>query len=143
MPPGRYYIGDLCYVLDSPEPGTWKQVCDIIISGNEVLNGEFNLPDGRRFARYSTMYGDGSFLSNQGTEHPVDSGGIGCILMSDIKTPEEEVKKFGAVFDFHTEFKTDVDGGMIMFGGVSIDTDPDYEEDDWEEEEDWDDDDEF
>ena len=55
MPAGKYYIGDLCYVMH-PE---WDEFCRITISGNECLQGEFNLADGRRFATFTTAYGDG------------------------------------------------------------------------------------
>jgi len=56
MPAGKYYVGDLCYVMDSDE---WSQVCSLIIQGEKLLDGEFELPDGRRFAIYSTHWGDG------------------------------------------------------------------------------------
>ena len=55
MRPGKYYVGDLCYVMDDE----WDDVCSLIIQGNECVDGEFTLPDGRRFASYGTMYGDG------------------------------------------------------------------------------------
>ena len=44
MPAGKYYIGDLCYVMTDDE---WREICAIIIKGNQCLDGEFELPDGR------------------------------------------------------------------------------------------------
>ena len=50
---GQYYVGDLCYVMTDDE---WDQLCSITIKDHKCLEGEFNLPDGRRFAMYGTMH---------------------------------------------------------------------------------------
>ena len=55
MQAGEYYVGDLCYVMTDEE---WTQFCNITIQGNNVNDGEFELPDGRRFATYCTKHGD-------------------------------------------------------------------------------------
>jgi len=52
MKAGTYYIGDLCYVMH-PE---WDEFCALTISGHNVLDGEFNLKDGRRFATFTTKW---------------------------------------------------------------------------------------
>jgi hypothetical protein len=39
MQPGKYYIGDLCYVMH----GEWDEFCALTIVGDKVLDGEFNL----------------------------------------------------------------------------------------------------
>ena len=44
MPAGKYYIGDLAYVMH----GEWDEFCDLTIKGNSLSNGEFSLKDGRR-----------------------------------------------------------------------------------------------
>lgn len=54
MPKGKYYIGDICYVMRDE----WSEVCSLMFNG-DVYDGEFNLADGRRFASMSTMFGDG------------------------------------------------------------------------------------
>ena len=85
MPAGRYYVGDLCYVMSNEE---WDEVCGLLFEGRNdhgVNQGEFTLKDGRRFASYNTKYGDGVYESNMNTTHSVDSGNIGCILADDIK----------------------------------------------------------
>jgi hypothetical protein len=82
MPEGIYYIGDLCYVMDDAE---WLEVCDLTIQGSRVIDGEFQLKDGRRFAMYGTAYGDGTYYDQYGHSYSVDSGSIGCIRMADIK----------------------------------------------------------
>ena len=131
MPAGRYYIGDLCYVMSD----VWEEFCNITIKGNSVIDGEFTLPDGRRFATYSTMYGDGVYPANIGANLSVDAGLIGCILVSDITDPEAteaRMKALGAIVEFGTDFVTESDTyntGIIQFGRVVIET-GDLEEDD-------------
>jgi hypothetical protein len=81
LPAGKYYIGDLCYVMDEFD---WSNCCELFFPGkNNVVEGMFKLHDGRRFASFNTG-GDGGFYSNIGTKHSVDSGSIGCILVEDI-----------------------------------------------------------
>lgn len=128
MNPGKYYIGDLCYVMN-PE---WGECCDLFFAGRTdhgCNQGEFNLADGRRFANFNTAYGDGCYNSNIGTEHYVDSGSIGCIRVEDIRdTTCGDLTKFGAVVEFHEPFTVQKFDGLLMFGDVEIDTDPEYDE---------------
>lgn len=133
MPAGTYYVGDLCYVMSNE----WSEVCNITISGNDCLEGEFEMPDGRRFATLGTAWGDGTYDSNVGTEHAVDSGTIGCIALKDIREgARSDLERLGAVIEFTSDFEVRKDGGELIFGHVIIDTDPDYNdeedyEDDW------------
>ena len=133
MKPGTYYVGDLCYVMTDEE---YKELCSIIIKGNKVINGELQLKDGRQFAIYSTMHGDGVYYDSFGHSYSVDSGSIGCILVEDIKAHKyENILDLGAILDFNTEFVTgggkgDKDWeGTIQFGYVAIETDSQYEYD--------------
>ena len=130
MPLGKYYIGDLCYVMSDEE---WEQVCKITIDGFKCIEGEFNLPDGRRFAMYNTAYGDGLYKDGNDREYGVDSGTIGCILLDDIKADkyDESFDRLGSVYDFYANFVTSNYKGVIQFGRVMIDTDPAYEEEDY------------
>ena len=129
MPEGRYYIGDLCYVMSDEE---WDEVCSITIKDNKCIEGEFNLKDGRRFALYGTAWGDGLYNDQYGHSYAVDSGTIGCILESDIKENIDDILQLGALIDMNTPFVTsgfrgekDWDG-VIQFGTVMIETNPDY-----------------
>ena len=125
MQPGKYYVGDLCYVMH----GEWDEFCKLTISGNQVLNGEFNLADGRRFATYTTMYGDGNYFDETGCSYDVDAGLIGCIRLDDIDfTNPANFTSGGRVVEFVKEFTTFSSGGVISIGNVSIDTDPVEEE---------------
>ena len=125
MKAGKYYIGDLCYVMH-PE---WDEFCSLTISGNNVLDGEFNLKDGRRFATFTTKWGDGTYKDEQGRSYGVDAGLIGCIAVEDITPSELENLKDGHVVEFVQDFSTFSAGGIIRIGSICIDTDYAEEED--------------
>lgn len=129
MKAGKYYVGDLCYVMDND----WDEVCDLTIDGSQVLSGEFNMKDGRRFALYTTMYGDGTYRDEQGREYPVDSGSIGCVRVEDITMDQADIN-FGQIIEFDKDFNCGFESGVIYFGKMRIDTDPTDEEFEDEEE---------
>ncbi len=125
MPAGRYYIGDLCYVMH-PE---WDEFCELTIQGERCLDGEFTLKDGRRFASFGTAYGDGTYRSNIGTEHSVDAGLIGCIRVEDIRDDQySNIEELGAIVEFDQPFEVSEDQGLIVFGHVQIETAGGYDE---------------
>jgi hypothetical protein len=115
MPAGKYYIGDLCYVMHDE----WVEFCEITIDDRQCNDGEFTLKDGRRFATYGTMYGDGCY---QGLS--VDAGLIGCILVSDIRFTgnDDNDTTGGMIVDFDKPFSTREYQGVIHFGHIQIDT---------------------
>jgi hypothetical protein len=126
MKAGTYYVGDLCYVMHED----WDEVCALTINGQRAIGGEFNLKDGRRFAIYNTMYGDGSYNDQFGGEYGVDSGSIGCIAIEDINLDIAGNNiDGGEVLTFDQDFYTGEQDGKIMFHNVSIDTDDMVEED--------------
>lgn len=137
MPAGKYYVGDLCYVMDYDE---WDVFCSITIKGNQCLEGEFQMPDGRKFATYGTKWGDGEYRDQYGNRYGVDAGLIGCILIEDIRAEKyDNIEKLGAIHEFKADFVTsggrgqplDRDwSGTIQFGHVHVETDPqeEYEE---------------
>jgi hypothetical protein len=121
MQPGKYYIGDLCYVMHSE----WDEFCLLTIVGDKVLDGEFNLKDGRRFATFTTMYGDGNYFDQNGKSYDVDAGLIGCIRLDDIDLTNPENSLVGGnIVEFVQPFSTFTAGGEIRIGNVLIDTDP-------------------
>lgn len=132
MPPGKYYVGDLCYVMTNEE---WREFCDITLDGQKVKDGEFQFKDGRRFATYSTAFGDGVYHDQYGHSYSVDAGLIGCILVEDIKANKyDNLLDLGAIIEFDTEFVTSGGRGeswwegTIQFGYVHIETNPVEEE---------------
>jgi hypothetical protein len=131
MQPGKYYIGDLCYVMH----GEWDEFCKLTIVGDKVLDGEFNLADGRRFATFTTRWGDGNYFDQNGKSYDVDAGLIGCIRLDDIDLTNPENSLIGGnVVEFIQPFSTFSAGGEIRIGNVLIDTDPAEVEEELEEE---------
>jgi hypothetical protein len=135
LPAGKYWVGDLCYVMHD----CWDEVCELLFEGRDdhgCNQGTFQLKDGRRFAIYNTQYGDGQYHSSHGEKYPVDSGSLGCILVSDISEEEKKYLSNGTIEGFPAEFYTGRDNdGTIFFGDIKIFTGDDNEEDDWEFEE--------
>ena len=132
MPAGKYYIGDLCYVMTDDE---WLEFCDITIRGTQVIDGEFQLKDGRRFATYGTAYGDGVYHDQYGHSYSVDAGLIGCIKVEDIRANNyDNLLDLGSIMEFDNSFATsggrgETDWeGTIQFGHVMVETNPHYEE---------------
>ena len=134
MQAGKYYVGDLCYVMDNDE---WDQVCARTIQGKSFVDGEFELDDGRKFAIYGTSWGDGGYQDYYGNEYSVDSGSIGCIKLEDIKNLKDkiDIELLGAIVEFETDFVTGGGrgtkgwNGIIQFGRIAIETDPVYDGD--------------
>lgn len=128
MPAGRYYVGDLCYVLHDE----WDECCELFFANRKdqgCNEGEFTLKDGRRFATYNTAYGDGEYYDQSGCEYGVDSGGIGCIKLDDINlNNDSNFIGGGQIIDFPNDFDTEYRDGKIIFGHITIDTDPPYED---------------
>ena len=121
MKAGKYYVGDLCYVMHDE----WDEFCSLTINGHNVLSGEFNLKDGRRFATYTTKYGDGNYFDQEGKSYDVDAGLIGCIALDDIdQTHPSNFISGGRIVEFVNDFSTFSAGGVITIGNVVIDTDP-------------------
>lgn len=141
MPAGAYYVGDLCYVMH-PQ---WDEFCKLTIGDDDCMDGEFCLANGVRFASFGTKYGDGVYYDGLGNRYGVDAGLIGCIRVEDISDPSvkglEDLKELGTVHVFDKPF--DVKGGrasdyrkwdgVIQFGHVIIETDPQEEEEEEEE----------
>lgn len=113
MPPGEYYIGDLCYVLGEEFDALLRQ-----------RDGEqATLLDGRPAVYFFTGSGDGVFKDQHGNEYYVDSGTIGAIRMADIIRRKGCNDELGNIWEFPDGFYArDHEGGLMEFGPVVIDT---------------------
>lgn len=131
MPAGKYYIGDLCYVMHEE----WEEACGLFFAGRTdhgCNEGKFKLADGREFVNFNTKYGDGEYFDGL-FSYGVDSGSIGCIRVEDVR---EELPPGAVVMAFLEDFECYRDDNMLVFGYVEIDTDPcEYKEYDEEEDE--------
>ena len=125
MTKGEYIICDLCYVIDE----RWDEVCSHLFSKkNEKAGGEFELEDGIKFAVYGTAWGDGCYEDNLGNQYGVDAGVIGCIKVEDLHKMGESPSDLGTIHTFEEDFETGYNDGVITFGHVVINTDPNFEE---------------
>ena len=118
MPAGRYFVGDLCYVMH-PQ---WEEFCDLTIVDNDCVDGQFVLKSGVKLTHFGTEYGDGRYPDQLGNEYPVDAGLIGCILVDDISDPKA-LMEGGKIIDFPTDFECSAQhGGTLNFGHIFIET---------------------
>ena len=121
MPAGRYWVGDLCYVLDAED---WSHL--------PCGDGLYELADGRTIAKFSTVHGDGTYGDDIGNEYAVDSGTIGCILAGDIRKPDAWTSG-GAFVTSATSFAprrlmpSGADAGVLLLAGVRVHLDDDDE----------------
>ena len=130
MKPGKYYVGDLCYVMDRD---TWDEMHCLSFPSSDSRSwrqGRFLLQDGREYYKLNTAHGDGTFISNWSDVINVDTGSIGCIAADQVDLSDQ--LRCGAVCDFKTEFFPYRIGngligekyhGLLRFGdGLEIDT---------------------
>jgi len=128
---GKYYIGDLCYVIPHKPIDEWKKFCRLTIKGGECLNGEFPWKGGTLW-KHGTAYGDGIYVDQDGHEYGVDAGLIGCIPLKLIDEQNEtELKRLGNVVKFTKAFTCDYKDGVFTIGHIVIDTDPEDEDDEY------------
>lgn len=127
MPEGKYYVGDLCYVMSDKD---WAEVCSLTFPYGEGPNrhkqveGMFVLSSGATICIYGTAYGDGVYADQHGREYYVDSGTLGCVSTSvlDKALLKKSPKKGSHVLDMPVGFDASESDGRIQFGGVIIDT---------------------
>lgn len=135
MPAGKYYVGDLCYVMHE----VWDEACGLFFQGRNdhgCNEGEFNLKDGRRFVSINTKYGDGEYYDQFGNSYGVDAGLIGCIKLKDIDMNcGDNFTRGGNIIDFPTDFNCSYEdeNGKIIIGHLVIETDPEYDYEDEDE----------
>ena len=133
FPAGKYYIGDLCYVMHEE----WDEVCGKFFEGRSdhgCNEGEFTLKDGTRFASYSTKWGDGTYRDNSGRTYMVDAGLLGVVALKDLdlSNPDNDCSG-GTIVEFKQPFNCEGEDGIMRFGNVMIDT-ATFNEDEYAEE---------
>jgi hypothetical protein len=122
MPPGRYYVGDLCYLLQDE----WDECCGLFFAGRTdhgSNQGGFTLKDGRNFVCFNTAYGDGEYYDNHDRAYGVDAGCIGLMAV-----PAGTKIEGGHIINFKNAFECSKEGrGTMYFGDIVIRTDSDGE----------------
>lgn len=130
---GKYYLGDLCYVLTSEQ---WDELMDQVIDGGwGCRDGDF-IVNGRRVFLGSTHNGDGTYYDNKRNQYSVDSGTIG-ICPIELITPElieyNESLQLGHILEIKEMFKMSSDNGIFILNDnselfITIDTTEECEE---------------
>jgi hypothetical protein len=132
LPPGKYWIGDLCYIIQDQKRG---ELCGLIQDddGRDNNRRVYTLKDGTRFMFCSTAYGDGVYYDQHYNRYGVDSGTIGMIALSDIDNHPDNNTALGHIHTFDEPTWCSYINGLIRFGNSSklltIDTDPRKDED--------------
>lgn len=130
---GKYLIADPCYVLDSSKYDKLLKDTDYFMM-NSVDRGGIMVDNtsGKYFAVFGTKYGDGLYRDGTGFKYGVDAGCIACIPVDICK----ELLDYHYVkqITFDRDFEVYYEDGLIVFGHVIINTDPDDFYDDVEEE---------
>ena len=126
---GKYVIADPCYVLDYDTYDRLLSETDYFMMNSVDRGGVMvDKQSGKFFAVFSTKYGDGLYRDGKGFKYGVDAGCIACIPveMWDKGQDNEYINEVTFAKDFEVRYED----GLIIFGDVIINTDPDdfYEE---------------
>ena len=140
LPPGKWWIGDPCYVF--PHDGPMAEKWDELLAKSNFLEGEMpvELDDGKiKVWAASTCYGDGRYPSSIGFDFPVDAGLIGIIPIETVaylNRTDVDLNQLGYILNFKTPFCIKAEDGMFTFGHITINTcSDDYDEDDYDDDE--------
>ena len=120
MPPGTYYVGDLCYVLGDKAHG---ELCKMCFPGSEVqftpgIEGKHVLSDGRTVVSWECPDGDGAYEDQNGRFYMVDSGWLGITLLEGLEaqwehpcpgtfpkeTMMEFIERLGHIVEYDSKF---------------------------------------
>jgi hypothetical protein len=113
LPPGKYYIGDPCYVFNDD---TWQRLLD-----GAPFEGAIVEFDGRQLWGQSTAHGDGVYLDQDGNEFGVDSGVLAAIPIELVDNPAGEEE--GVIIDAPNGLVVEHDAGTFWLGEHCITTD--------------------
>jgi hypothetical protein len=122
LPPGKYYIGDPCYVF---QDATWDRLLETALE--DLQHGEITEFDGRQLWGHATMHGDGVFEDQNGVEYGVDTGTLGAVPIELIDDPAGEEN--GTIVDAPNGLSVEHDNGTFWFGNIVIKTNADLDKD--------------
>jgi len=149
VPPGKYYLGDPCYVMPSKHYDYALDVSGCFmtspIAGVSALEDD---EDGHlRHINYyvlsfGTAFGDWVYPGSDGYSYSVDSGMIGLVPLEYVDKDKlgQSIEKYGTVVEFTEETECRNYGGNMWFGNININTwmMPENEENEHDEPREWD-----
>lgn len=100
LPPGDYYVGDPCYVIDP-----WDEWLEVFLDHTDDYGVIANFRGEPCFVAY-TKHGDGAYRGDPSGFFLVDSGTIACIPL-EILTEVDEAG--GEIWTFESEFEASRD----------------------------------
>jgi hypothetical protein len=132
VPAGTYFLGDPCYAVPKED---WMQLLATCGSFEDTPVGEVA---GHQVLAFGTRWGDGTYTDTDGHPYSVDAGLIGLVPEALYAGRERhDLDDLGRVVTFSQPQEcADDTTGLLVFGNVKIDTDPEPEEegeDDWHE----------
>ena len=110
---GRYYIGDLSYVITDQ---SWEH----LFKAENFIESQKQIFKVHPIFTRNTAYGDGEFRDQKGRRYAVDSGTFGIMPSEAIEKPIP--LKLGHIVIFKQDFKADYKNGVFTFGDIVIDT---------------------
>jgi hypothetical protein len=126
VPAGQYVLGDPCYAVPDDN---WDELLE---SCNYFENpvGHIRLDDfhmNKTFIlAFRTRWGDGEYWGSNGMSYPVDAGLIGLVPVDIAKDLESHYQN---IVTFKKDTICSYNGsGKLRFGSISIETDPEEEE---------------
>ena len=125
VPAGQYVLGDPCYAVPNDD---WDE---LLASCDYFRNPIGLVRDGLQtfyVLGFSTRWGDGEYLGSNGMSYPVDAGLIGLVPVEMVNDLESHYQN---IVTFTKDTVCSYNGsGRLVFGGISIETDPAEEEED-------------
>ena len=115
---GRYYIGDLSYVITD-------QGFEHLLESTDFLKSEEQIFKVYPVFTRNTAQGDGLFHDQKDRIYAVDSGTLGIMPFKAIEKAIPSHKtygKLGHVVEFKHDFKVECKNGVFIFGDIVIDT---------------------
>jgi hypothetical protein len=123
VPAGQYVLGDPCYAVPDEN---WEE---LLASCDYFRNPVGLIRDGLQtfyVLGFGTRWGDGEYWGSNGMSYPVDAGLIGLVPVEIVQDLESHRQN---IVTFTRDTVCSHDGsGKLRFGGISIETDPQEEE---------------
>lgn len=113
LPAGKYYVGDLSYVIKGKN---WDNYSDVVSKNYSDVN-VIELDDGSLIAELKVAGGDGTYYGSNGVSYDVDSGTIGCIPIDSPLIDGSSLNRFkDHIVNFPSSFEVRNYGGDLGFG---------------------------